>query len=214
MASPMMTGRSMERLISFSDGVVGVAVTVMIVPIFDTPGPGPGETMLNVLWDNIGNLVAYVFTFYVVVTLWLAHHRVFNELRGYDARIMLLNTIWLMTIGFLPWPSYLIGEGDGIEDGIGALYFGTLALSTLMLLMISVHIRRNPTLLNPGETISDRGMHRSIAFFVVFVVIAVASTFWGVIATVLPWLLLPPLQYIMRPKASERAVHANGGAAE
>ena len=203
MAGPLMTGRSMERLIAFSDGVVGVAVTVMIVPIFDTPGPQPGETMLNVLSDNLGNVIAYIFTFYVVVTMWLAHHRVFNELRAYDSRTMLLNTIWLMTIGFLPWPSYLIGEGDGIERGIGALYFGVLAISTLMLGLMADHIRRHPELLNPGETISNRGMIRSIAFFAAFVFIAVLSSIWGAAANVVV-LAIPLLSFLLRPRTSDK----------
>lgn len=202
MAAPIMTGRSMERLIAFSDGVVGVAVTVMIVPIFDTPGPGPNQTMLDVIQANLGNLIAYIFTFYVVVTIWLAHHRVFNELRGYDARIMTLNTIWLMTIGFLPWPSYLIGEGDGIERGIGALYFGTLAVSTLMLWLTALHVRRNPELLNPGATISERGVRRSIVFFAMFSALAVASTLLSPIANVAV-LLIPVVAFLLRPKDSE-----------
>lgn len=194
-----MAGRAIDRLVNFSDGVVAVAVTVMILPIVDVPGPQGSETMLDVVGANAGLLVSYVFTFYVIVSMWLAHHRVFNELRGYDQTIVALNTVWLMTIGFLPWPSHLIGDGDGIENGIGALYFGTLALSTLMLLLIGLHVKRSPDLLLPHAQVPAGGTRRSVAFLVFFVVLAVASLLFGAAAN---WLMvaLPVISIAMRPR--------------
>lgn len=170
-----MTGRSVDRLIFFSDGVLAVAVTVLILPIVDIKGPTGDETIWTVIWANAPALIAYFFTFAIIVRMWTAHHRALQPLIAYDATVMWLNTIWLMSIGFLPWPSYLLGTQDGLGHGIGTLYFSTLFVGTLALHLMSGYLRRHPELTDSTRRSADSGNVRGLAFLMTFALMAIVS---------------------------------------
>jgi uncharacterized membrane protein len=55
-------------------------------------------------------VLSYVISFLVVAVYWMAHHRVFRPIRGYDGTLLWLNFLFLMTISFLPFPTSLLGE--------------------------------------------------------------------------------------------------------
>jgi uncharacterized membrane protein len=174
-AAPAMTGRSVDRLVFFSDGVVAVAVTVLILPIVGIKGPTGDETIWSIAWANGAALIAYFFTFIIIVRMWTAHHRVLQSLIAYDGVVMWLNTVWLMCIGFLPWPSYLLGSDEGLGHGIGTLYFGTLFVGTLALNMLSSYLRKHPELTDSTLGAPDSRNLRGSAFLLTFALLMVAS---------------------------------------
>ena len=63
----------------------------------------------------------FLFTFYVVAIMWLAHNRILNEMRAYDPFIFWINTTWLAAIVLLPWISALYGESDN-RASVGVVY--------------------------------------------------------------------------------------------
>ena len=134
--SEVTRGRSFERLVNFSDGVVAVAVTVLVLPIVDIAAPDSSQTMWDVLVAHVPQLLAYAITFYVVIVLWKVHHRLFSIIDAYDGPLFALNAMWLATIAFLPWPGNMIEGVDSFAQGVGVLYFGTLALNSLIIVLM------------------------------------------------------------------------------
>jgi branched-subunit amino acid ABC-type transport system permease component len=104
------TGRSVDRLINFSDAVVAVAVTLLALPLVDIPGPTGDQNAWTVLSEHASEIWTFLFTFYVVAVMWLAHNRILNSIARYDAAIFWLNTTWLVAIVLLPWVSAMFGE--------------------------------------------------------------------------------------------------------
>ena len=192
----MITGRSFDRLVSFTDGVVAVAITLLVLPIVDIRGDHVETTVWQVLGDNASTIFSFVFTFVVVAVMWNVHNRLFNRLRGYDATVFRLNVLWLLGIVLLPWPSALLGEGIGIarsdwsggegHGGAGLFYWSTMAWIALMGALISRHIRRNPELVDPDS--ADQGRHalRGYVFTVAFVVFGIVSVFAPLVGSWLP----------------------------
>ncbi|MDO9486216.1 MAG: TMEM175 family protein [Actinomycetota bacterium] len=198
------TGRDFERLINFSDAVVAVAITVLVLAIVDI-SPREGEANVwEIISDNSGQIFTFFFTFLVVGIMWLAHNRVLNQLRGFDGLTFWLNLFWLAGIAFLPWPSSMYGEQFGWGDastlehggGTGVLYWGTLALISTLAFLIAWHARHTPALLEPKarEALAESGglgQFRGLVFALLFALIALVSTFSQELASWMPFLLIP-----------------------
>lgn len=198
------TGRDFERLINFSDAVVAVAITVLVLAIVDIRPLEDESSVWQIISDNGGQIFTFFFTFIVVGIMWLAHNRVVNQLRGFDGTTFWLNLLWLAGIAFLPWPSSLYGESFAWGDtdsvhggGSGVLYWGTLAVISALAFFISWHARHTPELLEPAARDalakhgSDRGLYRGLVFAVLFVVIALVSINSQSIAGYLAFLIIP-----------------------
>ena len=59
----------------------------------------------------------FLFTFYVVAVMWLAHNRILNSIGRYDPFIFWINTTWLAAIVLLPWVSAMYGESEWGRTG-------------------------------------------------------------------------------------------------
>jgi uncharacterized membrane protein len=191
-AGRLHRSRSVDRLITFSDGIVAVAVTLLALPLVDI-APGEGQSVWAMLVDNRGQVIAFLFTFGVVGIMWLAHNRILNGIRAFDGAVFWLNTGWLAAIVLLPWVSALYGESEWIGDGaaypgVGMLYWGTLALISLFGLGMSLHLRRHPGLLDePASEIGRRGELRGAVFGGYFLFIGLMTLVAPSVAAWLPF---------------------------
>ena len=184
-----ITGKSLDRVINFSDAVVAVAITVLVLPIVDIAGPTPTHSMLDVISENSGQLIAFGLTFLILFILWQGHHRVFENFVAIDNTIMWINAGWLATVAFLPWPSRLI---DVSADNVGAgwLYCLTLFLNAVFLHLIYQHGRRHREFLTNSDLWSS-WVSISFVFAVAFGIMVITSILVPGIALWLMFLLLP-----------------------
>ena len=191
-ASPPSTGRAVDRLINFSDAVVAVAITVMVLPLIDIPGPEPGQTIWVVLLDHAGQITTFLFTFFVVAIMWLTHNRILNRIRAYDAVIFWTNTTWLAAIVLLPWLSAMYGESSGGQGSVGLVYWTALAFISVLGSMLGRHIRRHPEFVDAPAPAARSGPNRSRArlrgpvFAAYFLATGVVSVFFPHVASWMP----------------------------
>jgi len=209
-ASPTNTGRAVDRLINFSDAVVAVAITVMVLPLIDIPGPEGGQTVWVVLLDHAGQISTFLFTFFVVAIMWLTHNRILNQIRGYDAVIFWTNTTWLAAIVLLPWLSAMYGESAGGQGGVGLLYWTALAFISVLGSMLGRHIRLHPEFVDASATPSRSGPNGSRArlrgpvFAGYFLSTGVVSVFFPHVSSWMP-LGLILLSIWLRPAGERRS---------
>jgi uncharacterized membrane protein len=201
------TERSVDRLINFSDAVVAVAITLMALPLVDIAGPVDGGSIWPVMWDHAAQITTFLFTFGVVAIMWSAHNRIMNEMRAYDGFIFWVNTAWLASIVLLPWMSALYGESAS-RTSVGILYWGVLALISLLGSLLGRHLRKNPSLRGGEESgtvlLSSRAAWRGPAFAGYFLAIGVTSLFAPFVASWMP-LGIIPLSMYFRPARPDRA---------
>ena len=201
------TGRDFERLINFSDAVVAVAITVLVLAIVDIRPTSGESNVWQIMSDNSGQIFTFFFTFLVVGIMWLAHNRVLNQLRGFDGLTFWLNLLWLAGIAFLPWPSSMYGEeftwGDGQQvehgGGSGVLYWGTLGVVCLFAFFIAWHARHTPELLEPKA--GGLGQYRGLVFAVLFFAIAAVSSFSSSLAGWMAFLIIPASIFVRSSSA-------------
>ena len=138
---PFTDERGLERIIFFSDAVFAIAITLLALDIRLPPLPESASN--GILLAALGSLwpryLSYGISFLAVGMMWLAHHRAFRQLHQYSERLMLLNILFLLVIGYLPFPTAVIGEfGNAVAT---IFYAAAMGLAGLLLALLEWHIR-------------------------------------------------------------------------
>lgn len=169
-----MEQRGLERIPFFSDAVVAIAMTLLVLPLVEL-GPELAEagSVADLLDENRNKLLSFVVSFVVIARYWTIHHRIYRGVVGFNSRLVQVNFLWLFSIVFLPFPTELIGTKGGDSTGVG-LYIGTLALTTVALLLQQVILNRHPELSLTGKPTDLRPFWATFVVMVMALVIAVA----------------------------------------
>ena len=102
----------LERLIFFSDAVFAIAITLLALEIRlpDTDELLTNTQLASQLAGMWHEYLAYILSFLVIGTFWMAHHRKYRYIIRYDNRLLFLNLLMLMVIAFIPFPSSIISK--------------------------------------------------------------------------------------------------------
>jgi uncharacterized membrane protein len=110
-----------ERLLALSDGVVAIALTLLVLQLVVPPIAGISSKQARswyYLWTQlrstgVNQFTAYVISFYVIAQFWLTHHRVFRSIEGHVEGLAWWNFAFLFSITLMPFTSDLLGRfGD------------------------------------------------------------------------------------------------------
>jgi uncharacterized membrane protein len=199
-------GRALDRLINFTDAVVAVAITLMVLPLVDLEKV-EGESIGEHVSANKYQFATFLFTFAVVSVQWRAHTRILDKIEGYDIAVFWLNTLWMMGIVLLPIASSMPHQVTP-SNGAWCAYWLSLAFITLVAGVMFWHINRHPDMTG-GTTRSDAwwGRLRSLGFLTCFIIQAVVSVWSPEIASYLALLLIP--LSILLPSMRDDAGHTD-----
>jgi len=150
----------LERLIFFSDAVFAIAITLLALEI-RLPGTESALTddqLLTQLLNLWPKYLAYVISFLVIGTFWLAHHRRFRYIRRYDRRLLWINLLLLMCIAFIPFPTGVISQHIGRTATI--FYAVTMIVTGLLSGAVWWHAARHDRLIDPALDRKQRHYER------------------------------------------------------
>jgi uncharacterized membrane protein len=120
------------RLEAFSDGVFAIAITLLIIEIH-VPAREHAETLGHELLRIWPSYLGYLTSFLTIGVMWINHHYVFELIAQVDRTMLLLNTLLLMLIAFVPFPTAVLAqfiETDGARAA-AVLYGATLTLTAI-----------------------------------------------------------------------------------
>ena len=106
---------SAERLLALSDGVVAIAITLLVLQL-NVPDPAKlvnpdsASELATELSKGADQLISYVISFYVIAQFWLVHHRLFRRITGQQEGLAWWNFAFLFTITVMPFTSDLLGK--------------------------------------------------------------------------------------------------------
>ncbi len=127
-----------NRLAAFSDGVVAIAITLLVLGL-DMPEGLDEQAFARELADLGPQLFSFVLSFVVIGRFWLSHHRVFRYVRFYDDRLLVINGLFLLAVVFLPFPTELLGDYEHYRLAY-VLYAASIAVTGLTLALLWWHI--------------------------------------------------------------------------
>lgn len=181
----MITERSVTRLMNFSDGVMAIAVTLLVLPLVNQVAD-----LNQVTWQALQNILVnqmlfFVISFIVICRMWMVHHNMFQPLKQFDSVILWLNSFWLLTIVVLPFSTQLLGDSNTTSAlGIG-VYIGTLLATMIIGMLIDWRINRSPQLLKKDAKY-DRSLVSGVVPVILMTAIFVIAVTWPNIG---PWAL-------------------------
>src|SRR2546422_3513938 len=120
------------RLEAFSDGVFAIAITLLIIEVH-VPAREHAETLGHELLRIWPSYLGYLTSFLTIGVMWINHHYVFELIDRVDRTMLLLNTLLLMLIAFVPFPTAVLAQfvETGGARSAAVLYGATLTLTAI-----------------------------------------------------------------------------------
>ena len=97
--------RDTARLVAFSDAVFAITITLLVLEIRP---PNDSRNLLHGLLALWPSYLAYAVTFLFIGQVWVNHHVMFDQIRAADRAVLLLNTLLLMAVAFLPFATSVL----------------------------------------------------------------------------------------------------------
>ncbi len=130
--------RSPERLEAFSDGVIAVAITLLVLNI-QVPERTASLTLLQALLAEWPTYLGYVTSFVVIGLFWANHHYMFRYIKRTNHFLLLLNTLTLMCLALIPFATALLTKEAQLTNAptedlrlAVLVYGGSMLLTSIM----------------------------------------------------------------------------------
>ena len=188
----MERGTDVERAVFFSDAVFAIAITLLALEIRVPDNPTNLDEALLELWPRF---FSFFISFWFVGTYWVAHHRVFHHVTGYDRRLLFMNLLFLMWIVLLPFSSSLLGE-HGDHQIVVIIYASHIALAGLTLQWVWWYASRDEHLMDNSLVEEQERRYNELGLSVPLVfLVSIGVSFISVSAAELFWFLA----FLVRP---------------
>src|SRR4051812_39732083 len=96
---------SASRLEAFSDGVIAIIVTIMVLELRPPEGAG-----LHALRGELPVFLAYVLSFQFVAVYWNNHHHLLKATEHISASVMWANMFLLFWLSLVPFATAWVGQ--------------------------------------------------------------------------------------------------------
>src|SRR4029453_14802336 len=103
-----------DRLNAFTDGVVAIIITIMVLEL-----PVPKGSGLAALGPALPLFGLYALAFAKVGIYWSNHHHMLQAVKRVDGRVLLMNLLLLFWLSLIPFVIRWAG-GRGIKRDTGA----------------------------------------------------------------------------------------------
>ena len=217
MAPPPEPSDHAERLVVFTDAVVAIALTLLVLPLVDLVPEArrSGLALGDLLRENLAEVGSFLLSFVVIFRFWWAHHQLFRHVSRLDRSVVGWNLLWMVSIVFMPVPTAIITAYDP-SPGTVLLYVGTLLVSSGSLTALAVTVHRKAALsVGRSPETRDEVLGSATSAAALVLALVVGATFWErVNYFALLLLLLSGLveRLVRRRWAAEPEPRAAGGA--
>jgi uncharacterized membrane protein len=110
-----------DRLCAFTDGVVAIIITIMVLAL-----PVPHAPGLAALRPSLVLFAAYALSFVKVGIYWSNHHHLLCAADRVDGRVLIANLVLLFWLSLVPFVVRWVGEAGVTRDTV--LAFGVIML--------------------------------------------------------------------------------------
>ena len=124
------------RLEAFSDGVLAVIITIMVLDL-----RVPYESGLRGIFSLVPPLFIYLLSFAFTAIYWVNHHHLIDRVKQCDHRVLYANMGFLFSISLLPFFTKYVLEKDADSFSV-TLYAASMIVTGGSFLLLRLAIRR------------------------------------------------------------------------
>ena len=129
-----------NRLEAFSDGVLAIIITIMILELKQPVGDRLSDFLA--LWPT---LLAYTLSFAFIAIYWVNHHKIIHIATRVNYPILWCNIVWLFAMSFIPFATAWVGTYPTAFAPV-SIYFADMLIACLTFhLMVYLIARENGT---------------------------------------------------------------------
>lgn len=125
------------RMATFSDGVIAVIITVMVL---DLKVPAHDLQDLDALRKVLPMLLIYALSFVEVGIYWVNHHYMIDDVEQVSHGLLWANLGFLFTLSLIPFGTAWVSE-RGLTPFALSLYLICCALPTISWIILSIVVR-------------------------------------------------------------------------
>lgn len=196
------TRASADRLGIFSDAVIAVIITIMVLEL--KPPDGSRLADLLPLWPTaISYLVSYLF----IAIIWVNHHHLMHFVHHPTSRLIWLNFVHLFSVSLIPFATAWVARSEMAPVPV-ALYATIFLLVDIAYLVFEREVLAQADQEVMPDRIRKRAQRRTLLAVMVFAAGAVVAPFvpllgFGIVSAALLLYLSPEALH----KQLEQPVH-------
>jgi uncharacterized membrane protein len=145
-----------------------------------------GRDLLAALFNQWPAYLAFVTSFATIGIMWLNHHRMFTLIKRADDGLLLLNSLLLLGVTFVPFPTAVVAEyiPRAAQHVAAAVYSGTYIVIALFFNLLWWHAAHGKRLLsNAADHAVVHAITRGYSFGPVLYMVAFGLAFVNVAAS-------------------------------
>lgn len=93
------------RLEAFSDGVLAIIITIMVLEM-----KAPEGTSFRDLLSVVPTFIGYVLSYTYVAVYWVNHHRILKDVQYINDRVLWTNILWMFSVSLIPFATAWISS--------------------------------------------------------------------------------------------------------
>jgi|SRR5262245_18583625 len=164
-----------ERLAAFSDGVIAIIITIMVLELKLPEAASHGEVWSSFLEPLAPKLAVYALSFCIVGTMWINHHQLLAAVRRGSPQLMWMNLLLLFFMSLIPLATSFLGEHPLLPRAI-AFYALILASSSAVFTLLRYRLGRRPEHDRSEMPFRPATLARSFASTLLYTAAAILAT--------------------------------------
>ncbi len=115
-----------ERIAFFSDALIAIAVTLLIIEI-KAPHIEHGisfSEQVAQLTHLIPEFISFGISFAIIISQWIKHHELFGNIIGYDTKLIRINAAFLFANTIIPFSTSYFAHNTISEISLPYLVYG------------------------------------------------------------------------------------------
>ncbi|GAA2402797.1 TMEM175 family protein [Streptomyces glaucosporus] len=129
-----------QRVFALTDGVVAIAMTLLVLGI-ELPEGLRGAELRQAVGELLSQVGTFLLSAVVIALFWRAHHAVLRDVERIDARLFWLNVAFLALVSLIPFPTAVLQDYGDEFVGPG-LYGAVIGTASTVLYAMEADIAR------------------------------------------------------------------------
>jgi uncharacterized membrane protein len=186
------------RLEAFSDGVIAIIITIMVLEI-----KTPHNTNWSALIEQLPVFFSYLLSFIFIGIYWGNHHHIISTINHVNAAIIWANLNLLFWLSLIPFATGWMGENHFAQNTV-VLYASLLLVCGISFTILQICIERisrsNPKLMEAFANVKRKGLFSLFAYCLAIVLAYYNTSFSAVLFCIVA------IRWLIPDRSIEKAV--------